>query len=53
LGNIINICGRKACCPQILEENGQYQIFDEAENWKTNFMTKEKIKQIGKTINKL
>lgn len=53
MSKIINVCGRKACCPQILEQDGLYQIYDEKERWQTNFMTKEMIKKLGKTIDNI
>jgi len=53
MSKIINTCGKKACCPQILEEAGQYKIFDEEKDWATEFMSKKELKNIGKAINKI
>ena len=52
MSNIINVCGKPSCCPQIKEEEGMYQIFDASENWKTHWMSKDQIKDLGKAIDK-
>lgn len=53
MARIISTCGRKACCPQILEKDGQYQIFDEVEKWQTHFMSKDELIKLGKAIESL